>query len=789
MDEVEQVKFNRKVPKRNVTKSAKNGDIVSSTAASVKSINQIRKITSEEGSLLKNVFDNIQEGISVLDDNLNIIRVNRWVEDIYADQKPLVGKKCYQAYHKRKSPCPSCPSLTGFNDGCHDSESFQSATAEYYNKWYETCVYPIRDDSGLIIGFIEHIRDITKRQRANKALQESEEKFKNFIEQAPDAVFIHDYDGRLLIVNKLASEYTGYSREELLRMKASDLDLNIIKDDHKKKYWKKIQKGGNAIFESLHRRKDGTTYPVEIREDKILLDKKPVVLAFARDITESKKVEEALKLSEQKLQNILNGSPIPLFVIDRDHRIIHWNKALEKYTLFSGKKMIGTKLHWKAFYEEQRPCLADLLIEQDLEGITKWYSGKYKKLEMVEGSYTCTDFFPYFGQTGKWLRFSSIPIRNEAGNIIAAMEMLEDITEQKAAEQSLRQSEERMELVLKGADLGTWDWNIVTGEVKFNECWAQMLGYNLNEIIPHVSTWSALLHPEDMPSVMQILNNHLEGFTDSYETEHRLRHKSGHWVWVLDKGKVIERDKDGKPLRACGTHLDITKRKKAEERLLAYEQMLRSLMSELALIEEHERRRIASGLHDYVCQTLILMKMQLQEIEGNLSAGEANKFEKIYKNFDGILDSIRNLIFDLSSPTLYKFGLEAAIKEFLEERLLAEHGIHYKFHNDGNSKPLTEDVQVLMYQSVREILINVIKHAHAKKVTLDIKRVNDSISITVIDDGVGFNVNDILAVPSKSRSFGLFNVTERLKYIGGSLAVDSRPGHGSRVTLIAKVKN
>jgi len=142
-------------------------------------------------------------------------------------------------------------------------------------------------------------------------------------------------------------------------------------------------------------------------------------------------------------------------------------------------------------------------------------------------------------------------------------EQLEVLVEERTAK--LRDSEIRSQLALDGADLGTWDWNIQTGHVMFNERWAEMLGYRQDEIKPDLSAWKNLIHPDDMPGVEEALNAHLEGRTDRYETEHRLLHKSGEWVWVLDKGRVIERGTDGKPLRACGTHLDITERKQAEE--------------------------------------------------------------------------------------------------------------------------------------------------------------------------------------------------------------------------------
>ncbi len=156
-------------------------------------------------------------------------------------------------------------------------------------------------------------------------------------------------------------------------------------------------------------------------------------------------------------------------------------------------------------------------------------------------------------------------LKDAEGRATGALSTARDITEQREAERELQESRQRMELALFGADLGTWDWDVAGGRVTFNERWAGMLGYELAEIRPDVAAWEERIHPEDRPAVMAALERHLRGETPAYETEHRLRHRSGRWIWVLDKGRVIERDASGKPLRVCGTHLDITDRKTAEE--------------------------------------------------------------------------------------------------------------------------------------------------------------------------------------------------------------------------------
>lgn len=148
---------------------------------------------------------------------------------------------------------------------------------------------------------------------------------------------------------------------------------------------------------------------------------------------------------------------------------------------------------------------------------------------------------------------------NQLESRIAELERLLAVHEQTVTTQA-----ERMDLVVRGAEAGTWDWHIGTGHVTFNERWATMLGYRLDELDPHVRTWEQLVHPDDLPVVMARVSAHLRGDTPQYSSEHRLRRKSGTWCWVFDSGRVLERDATGTPVRAAGIHLDISARKELE---------------------------------------------------------------------------------------------------------------------------------------------------------------------------------------------------------------------------------
>jgi len=170
--------------------------------------------------------------------------------------------------------------------------------------------------------------------------------------------------------------------------------------------------------------------------------------------TERKRVEEVLRESEQRLNNILHGSPTPAFVINKDHQVMYWNKALEEMSGIKTEEVVGTNQHWKAFYSEKRPCMADLLVDGEFDVIPQWYEGKYTKSELVEGAYEATDFLPELGEGGKWLRLTAAIINSSKGDLIGVLETLEDITERKQVESKLMESEERYRTAIEHSNDG-----------------------------------------------------------------------------------------------------------------------------------------------------------------------------------------------------------------------------------------------------------------------------------------------------------------------------------------------
>ena len=181
------------------------------------------------------------------------------------------------------------------------------------------------------------------------------------------------------------------------------------------------------------------------------------------------------------------------------------------------------------------------------------------------------------GKDGRhyWLALDIQPLYDDDGSHQGFMAVESDITERKDAERGLARERQSLQNIIEGTQVGTWEWNVETGETVFNERWAQIVGYTLAELSPtSIDTWARFTHPDDLRASSIALERHFDGVTPTYECEARMRHRDGHWVWVLDRGKLFSRSDAGRPRWMAGTHMDITERKAAEAALRASQALL-----------------------------------------------------------------------------------------------------------------------------------------------------------------------------------------------------------------------
>ncbi|MCB1188016.1 PAS domain-containing protein [bacterium] len=243
-------------------------------------------------------------------------------------------------------------------------------------------------------------------------------------------------------------------------------------------------------------------------------------------------------------------------------------------------------------------------LQDHFAGITPYYEAEHRLLRK-DGSWA------WILDKGKVTEFDKDgrPLRMSGTHL--------DISSSKAGQLLVEEMAEKLERALEGADLGTWHWNIETGEVIVGRRWASMLGYTVDELEPHVSMWEKLLHPDDKDRVMAALQLHLDGTNPNFEVEVRMLTASGDWFWVLDKGKVVKRDEDGKPLRMSGTHLDINNQKLDRLEMWEISEQLELALEGAELGTWHWN--IATGDAAFGERWASMLGYRLEELEPNIS--------------------------------------------------------------------------------------------------------------------------------------------------------------------------
>jgi PAS domain S-box-containing protein len=243
--------------------------------------------------LLQNIFDGIQDGISVLDRNLTITQVNKWIEKTHYKDMPVVGKKCYEVYQKRKTICPWCLSVKALSTGKVHVEDVQVISDAGSSLWIELSAYPLTDEHDGVVGVIEHVKDVTKRKETEQALKESERRYRVLFENSRDGIVVVDSQGRFMEANTAYCRMLGYTFDEL-KFKADFYEITPPqwRDWERKEIWKKrlLQDGYSGIYEKKYIRKDGTVFPVELQSYAVFDEEgKPRYLCgTARDITKRK---------------------------------------------------------------------------------------------------------------------------------------------------------------------------------------------------------------------------------------------------------------------------------------------------------------------------------------------------------------------------------------------------------------------------------------------------------------------------------------------------------------------
>ncbi len=484
---------------------------------------------------------------------------------------------------------------------------------------------PLYDTYGHVVGAIESIRDVTGPHKAKDELMESQERYRAVVQDQTEFISRFLPDGTHIFVNEAYCRYFEKTVQEIIgtrfkpelfpedKKMIQDHLLNLTPEHPEKSIEHRIimpgglvrwqQWSDRAIFDEQGKVREYQSVGRDVTDQKRAEDglrrAYEEITATGEEmraqLEELKMNEDALRESERKLQGIVRGSPIPQFVIDKNHRVISWNHALEEYSGIRAADIIGTTDAWMAFYNEKRPVLADLIIDNSLDKIDEWYAGKYARSRYVEEGFEATDFFPHMGETGKWLFFTASAIRDSEGSIIGAVETLEDLTDIKRQEEALRTSEEKYRQILEDMQDAYYRSDRTGNLIMISPSGVRLLGYDsAEEMLGKPIAGSFYYDPQQRDRFLDAIAK--DGSVTGMETD--LKRKNGSRVTVSTNSHKYF-DREGIFQGVEGTFRDLTCQIHSEEARQESEERYRALFENtgtaMVQIEENTVISIANA--------------------------------------------------------------------------------------------------------------------------------------------------------------------------------------------------
>lgn len=762
-----------------------------------------RKRVEQQIKLLNHALDNVHEGAFLLDLQGRFLYVNQEAcRSLGYDRNELLGM--------------SIPDIDPDFSVNHMAEHF-AELLEVKVLTFETrhCtragqVFPVEISISVLdyegsSYFLALVRDITERKRAVEALQESEERFRLLVEQSPDLIFIRHKE-QILYANPAAVRITGATCvEDLIGRSTLDFARPERRD-----YLERLMVANDTTpvgtvmppYEGALVRLDGTTVPIELTAIRFRYRGMECSQQIMRDITERKRSEQVLQarlrileITNQPMISLhgslrlmldeiesLTGSSIAFYhFLDEDQQTLSlqgWSTA----TLATFCKTEGADSHypvaragvWADAVRERKSVIHNNYVAlPDRKGMPEGHAAVIR--ELVVPIFRREQIVAIIGVGNKPTDYAEADLQ-----VVALLGDLSwEIVTRKKAETQLRESEEKFRTLAVNSPDSILRYDTACRCVYANPRIEKTLGLRSNSMLG--KTPMQLFPDGKYRSYQDNIEKVLMSGTDAAME-----------VIVPDTGKGVqchhvyftaEQDVNGVIIGVLAIGHDITDRKRAEQELYEKQQKLTEMALKLSLAEERERRRIAAELHDHLSQSLLLGKMKLRALIGShATANDQQMLEEMLALQDQMIRSVRSLTQQLSPPILAVAGLVDALK-WLGERMLEDYGLRVLVVDDKKPKLLADDMRAIVFQSCRELLINVAKHAGTGTARVLVSRENELLYLAVEDQGAGFDPDGSASGATWDRGFGLFSIRERINYLGGSLVITSAPGQGTRVTL------
>jgi PAS domain S-box-containing protein len=610
-----------------------------------------------------------------------------------------------------------------------------------------------------ILVFVTWNRQLSRKVKKRTAeLTNSESRFRSIFEQVAVGIAHVSLEGRFIRINQRFCDIMGYTHDEIIKLTVQDITHPNERDDELEYKRQLMVGGGNKSYgmENKYITREGGIVWVNLTVSLVRdnAGKPAYFLSVIEDITKRKEFQE-------ERDRILNLSRDLICIARMDGYFKYVNPAWKLVLGYTREELLA------------RPFLDFIHPDDHTKNILEIESLTAGRQSInFENRYICKD--------GNIHHISWIGIPIVDKKLIYCIGR--DITEQKKAMEELRQNRDYLKALTDSMPDVVFSVRMPERTIEWSNDTFKVLGYDREE---YIGKTTEFLYPskEDFLAFGDKTARAIEEGKRVFHTEQNLRRKSGDLFPVEITSSISKRE--GELVSITSVVKDVTERKQNEHQLQQYQQRLKALAYQLTLAEERERRHIASELHDHIGHSLILARMQLKKIQESKSAIQRNLLiNDLSKILLKTIQDTKSLTFKLSSLMMNEVGLTVSLSEWMQEYIKNQYNLEIEFIDDSHKKPMDQDTQAILFRNVRELLINVVKHAKAKKVCVHMEDLSEMLKITVIDDGIGFDPNgERLNKRSYNKCFGLFSIRERMSDLGGSLEIISAPGKGSKVIL------
>ncbi len=621
---------------------------------------------------------------------------------------------------------------------------------------------------------------------------------KQLMDHSDRAVFCRDFSGTIVYWGKNAEELYGYMSKEmegssisLIKPANYPVELPFIDDRVKQ---------GELIKDFETTRIDKEKRILSVLSSIIPLEvngKCVAAIHLEKNITKEKN-----KSHEKRFRKILESFPDVIFELDKDFKIIWANKiALEIQPLAIGMKC------YEAYADSKTPCDGCAIV-QALENGTPQQS--------------LTHHLQFHDEEKYWENLA-IPVKDSYGNITSIIEVSRDITTKKMAEMELFRTKERLELSMKAGNVAWWIWDYQTGFVEYDKRKAEMAGYSYEEFPKNVYKITELIHPDDYDKTMKVMMDHLKGHTPEYRIDYRLKTKNNDYVWFHDRGKVIERQEDGTPLKLSGAVIDITKRKEVEEKLRTaldgqkkVDESLKTAKNQAEEANKAKSEFLANMSHEIRTPLNGIVGFTELLLKTDLTQAQKRYMDHVHNSATALMDIINDIL-DFSKIEAGKLELnyeQTDLGELIKNSLDV---IKYKVREKDIRLTKDIDKRIPLYlltdpirlrQILTNLLSNAAKFTEHGQISLSVHCIRclheDSIvqlHFAVKDTGIGISAENqkkvfnsfLQADHSTTKKYGgtglgLSITNSLLQMMGSSLNVESKLEEGSTFSFDLELK-